>query len=105
MATQAPIIGQWYQDVALDEIFEVVAVDEMATTVEIQFLGGEVSEIDFESWQQMILIPAEPPEDFNASYEMSMEDEHQMDDIITPVSWDNPLAYIESDTIFGLDDF
>ena len=105
MATQAPLIGQWYQDAALDELFEVVAIDEDATTIEIQFLGGEVSEIDFDSWQQMVLLSAEAPEDYSASYEISSEDEHMMDDVIVPDSWDNPLAFVESDTMFGVDDY
>ena len=105
MATQFPVIGDWYQDAELDEIFEVVAVDDAAGTVEIQYLEGEVSELDFDSWQQMVLLPAKPPEDFNIAYEMSNEDLHADDDVIIPESWENPVSYMESENFQGFDDY
>lgn len=64
MASQVPVIGAWYQDATEDQIFEVVAIDEQAALVEIQYLDGEVSELDFETWQQILLLSAKPPEDW-----------------------------------------
>ena len=104
MASQFPIVGQWYQDAVEDQVFEVVAVDEHAATVEIQYLEGEVSELDFDTWQQMLLLKAEPPEDWRASYELSDEDSHDMDDIFIPDVADDPLSFVELDTIYGLDE-
>ncbi|MCB1669041.1 MAG: DUF6763 family protein [Porticoccaceae bacterium] len=105
MATQVPNVGQWYQDAAEDQIFEVVAVDEHAGTIEIQYLEGELSEVDLETWQQLVLLPAQPPEDWRASYEMSLEDSLNSDDIYIPDSADDPLSFIEPDSMYGIDDF
>lgn len=105
MGSQVPVIGSWYQDATEDQIFEVVAVDEYAGAVEIQYQDGEVSELDFETWQQMLLLPAKAPEDWRASYELSNEDSSMADDVYIPEKWNDPLSDLDSDTIYGLDDF
>ena len=105
MASQVPIIGAWYQDAAEDQLFEVVAVDEHAGAIEIQYLDGEVSELDLETWQQMLLLSAKPPEDWRAAYELSREDSSMADDVFVPENFNDPLADLDSDTIYGLDDF
>jgi len=105
MASQVPVIGAWYQDAAEDEIFEVVAVDEHAGSIEVQYVGGEVSEIDLDTWQQLLLLAAEPPEDWRVSYELSNEDSLSSDDVYVTENWNDPLMDIDSDTIYGLDDY
>lgn len=105
MASQIPVIGSWYQDATEDQIFEVVAVDESAGLVEIQYLDGEVSELDFETWQQSVLLTAKPPEDWRASYELSNEDSLMTDDIYIPDNWNDPLSDLDSDIVYGLDDY
>lgn len=105
MASQVPIIGAWYEDATDDEIFEVVAVDEHAGSIEIQYVDGEVSEIDLDTWQQLVLFEAEAPEDWRASYALSNEDSLSSDDIFIPDNWNDPLQDMDSDTIYGLDDF
>ncbi|MEZ5528926.1 MAG: DUF6763 family protein [Porticoccaceae bacterium] len=105
MASQVPVIGSWYQDATDDEIFEVVAVDEHAGSIEVQYMDGEVSEIDLDTWQQLLLLPAEAPEDWRASYELSNEDSLFPDDIFIPDNWNDPFLDIDSDTIYGLDDY
>ena len=104
MASQVPIIGTWYQDAVEDQIFEVVAVDDDAGSVEIQYVDGEVSEFDFETWQQMLLLSAKPPEDWRASYELSDEDRSITDDVFVPVNWNDPLSDLDFDTTLGVDD-
>lgn len=104
MASQVPVIGAWYQDATEDQIFEVVAIDEQAALIEIQYVDGEVSELDFETWQQMLLLSAKPPEDWRASYELSNEDSLMMDDIFIPENLNDPLSDLDSDTIYELDD-
>ncbi len=104
MASKVPIVGSWYQDAEEDQLFEVVAVDENAGTVEIQYVDGELSEIDFDSWGQLLLLPAEPPEDWRASYELSNEDMRDTDEIYQPTDMSDPLSMVEGDTIYGLDD-
>lgn len=104
MGSQVPVIGAWYQEATEDQIFEVVAVDEYAGSVEIQYMDGEISELDFETWQQMLLLSAKPPEDWRVSYELSHEDSLIVDDIFVPDNWGDPLSDVDSDTIYGLDD-
>ena len=76
MAKRRPVISKWYQDVSEDEIFEVVAVDDDSGTIAIQYIDGDISEIDFETWQQMNLLPAEPPDDLR---ELEYLDDEELD--------------------------
>ena len=105
MATQTPTVGAWFQDLVEDQMFEIVAVDEQGGTIEVQYLGGEVSEFDLEGWEQVVLAPAEAPEDAGAGYELSREDEWNNDQAIVPESWSNPLSSIEPESFTGFDDF
>ncbi|WIO73128.1 hypothetical protein QP938_07340 [Porticoccaceae bacterium LTM1] len=102
MAKMYPVIGEWYQEAAEDLFFEVVAVDEAGGTVEVQLIGGEITELDFDTWNQMILLPAEAPEDWRASYTLSREDRHGLDDVYIPDNYQDPLGSIEPD---GLDEY
>lgn len=105
MASQFPTIGDWYNDLALGQIFEVVAIDEQAGTIEIQYADGGLSEYDFESWSQLQVGPAEAPEDAAAGYEMSQEDSYLGDEIMVPNDGASPLASIEPDSFSGFDEF
>lgn len=105
MANQLPVIGEWYNDLAVGQIFEVVAIDEHAATIEIQYADGGLGEYDTDSWQQLTLGPAEAPEDASAGYEMSQEDSYVGDEVMIPMDGGNPLASIEPDSFSGFDDF
>lgn len=102
----APAIGDWYQDVVDNQYFEVVAVDTASGSIEIQYIDGEVSEVDRDSWSEMNLIPAQPPEDASAAYEMPVDDSSWSNDsVLNPNSWNNPLNQIEPDLFQGSEDF
>lgn len=66
-------VGEWYQTLSGD-LLEVVAADENEDTIEVQFFDGTVAEMDTESWQELILTPASPPEDWSGSLDVSRED-------------------------------
>ncbi|GAB3110760.1 hypothetical protein G8770_21130 [Aestuariicella hydrocarbonica] len=103
---QRATIGEWYQDVVENIYFEVVAVDEQSGSIEIQYLDGSVSEIEMDQWAEMALVPASPPEDADAAYELSMPDNSWNNDSTqNPGNWNNPLNYIEPDLFQGSDDF
>ena len=102
MAFRAPEIGEWYIDLQLNLHFEVVAFDDHERTIEIQYVDGEVSEIDLEAWRQMSVESAAAPEDWSASYEVSREDS-PFEDIGN--SANDPLATIESDLFEGSDPY
>ncbi len=63
-----PKVGDWYQKAGGDS-FEVVAVDEEDQTVEIQYFGGEVEELEFENWYELDLESIEPPEDWSGPFD------------------------------------
>ncbi len=99
-------IGQWYNDTVENLYFEVVAVDNATDTIEIQYLDGEVSEIDRDSWSDMPLIPASQPEDASAAFEMSMPDNSwDNDHTLSSSGWSDPLNAIEPDLFQGSEDF
>ena len=75
MSDLDPIVGNWYKNVEDETEFEVVAVDEEAQTVEIQYFDGEVEEIDLDSWYEIVLEPIEPPEDWSGAYDQLEPDD------------------------------
>lgn len=103
MAKIAPKINDWYQDVREDEFFEVVAVDEQEGWIEVQYLNGEIGEFDFDTWEQMVLLSAQPPEDWRVAFEMADEDEDGS--TFSMSNWDDPLANIDSDAQPNFDDY
>lgn len=95
MSKLQPEIGRWYQEVATDLLFKVVAIDEASNTIEIQYFDGEVSELEDDTWHDMVLLTAESPENWRAPYELSPEDELEDDDIQQPDSHDSVLSRLD----------
>ena len=105
MKSTIPQIGNWYKEIQQGLMFEVVAVDDQARTIETQFIDGAISEYDFDNWQEMLLEEVEEPEDWRNAYELSSED-YNADDTIYPEDWNGPLEMIETDIVNGmLDEF
>jgi len=63
-STGGPEIGRWYRHLDKGEMFQVVGFDEKSGTVEIQAFDGDLDEIDADAWDERLLVPAEPPEDW-----------------------------------------
>ena len=103
MATVFPVPGQWFQDPDSLDLFKVVAIDEKYRTIEIQYSGGDLDEIELESWGMTNYRSAEAPEDGNAGYGFSAED-HWQDDNFINGDYGNPLEYIEPDLFQGFDE-
>ena len=57
------VVGRWYQGVD-SQLFEVVAIDEDADTVEIQYVGGDLGEVEADVWPQLNLVLMPPPDDW-----------------------------------------
>lgn len=73
-----PVKGQWYENVEEDETFRVLSVNEDAELVEIEYLDGDIEELDIDSWHEMDLERIEEPEGWAA--EDSDDDEDEDDD-------------------------
>ncbi len=105
MARQLPIVGEWYQDAEQDTLFEVVAVDDHSGTIELQYEDGGVGEFDFDSWKQMIVLPAEPPEDWRVPYELGSDDSYDPDAVYVPNNYDDPLSSLDSESWYDNDEY
>lgn len=72
-----PVTGRWYENVEEEESFRVLSVDEDSELVEIEYLDGDVEEIDLETWHEMDLEPTEEPEGWAGSTKHADEDEDE----------------------------
>jgi uncharacterized protein DUF6763 len=62
-----PVPGQWYENLEEEESFRVLSVDEDSELVEIEYLDGDIEEIDLETWHEMDLDRIEEPEGWSES--------------------------------------
>ena len=85
-----PVVGQWYEDVDENESFRVLSVDEDAELIEIEYLDGEVEEIDLETWHELDLDKTAEPEGWAASHEADKtgKKEEDDDDDLDDDTWD-----------------
>lgn len=63
-----PVIGSWYKDVENDISFKVVAIEDNGDSIEVQYVDGEISEYDRDSWYNSTFDCIEAPEDWSAPY-------------------------------------
>ena len=70
-----PVAGQWYENLEEEESFRVLSVDEDSELVEIEYLDGDIEEIDLETWHEMDLDRIEEPEGWSES-----DDEDEAED-------------------------
>ena len=101
MAFRVPRIGEWFIDKSNGQLFEVVAIDEQGSTIEIQYVDGELGEYETEVWGAQDIEPAAAPEDWSAPYEVASEDRNADTFGFTQ---DNPLNMIEPDVMLGIDE-
>ena len=81
-----PVPSQWYENVEEEESFRVLSVDEDSELIEIEYLDGDIEEIDLETWHEMDLEKIDEPEgwsesdDEDTSEEEEWEEEEEEDD-------------------------
>ena len=93
MTKIAPVIGNWYKHENGD-LFEIVAMDADDGVIEIQYFDGTIEELEFDSWEQMEIEEAEPPEDWSGSVDVDDEDIEELQDE-PEESFDDPLDYLD----------
>jgi len=84
-----PVPGQWYENLEDEESFRVLTVDEDSELVEIEYLDGEIEEIDLETWHEMDLDRTDEPEGWAESDEDDDEDEEEDEDEDEDDDWDD----------------
>ncbi len=94
MTTEFPAIGQWFRR-PNGTLFEVVAVDEDDSTIEIQMFDGTIDEVELDAWRDQLLLEVAAPEDWSGSVDMDPDDsvETKNDDI--PRGYHDPLSFLE----------
>jgi hypothetical protein len=79
-----PEPGQWYEDLDRDETFKVLSVDPDEVLIRIQWLDGEVEDIDVDAWNELDLELSAEPEgwvDDSVDTEDEDEDEDDLEDL------------------------
>jgi hypothetical protein len=75
-----PVKGQWYENVEDDETFRVLSVDEDAELVEIEYLDGDIEELDIDAWHEMDLERIAEPEGWVAPEAAADDDDDEEDE-------------------------
>ena len=75
-----PVPGQWYENLEEEEPFRVLSMDEDSELVEIEYLDGDIEEIDLETWHEMDLELTQEPEGWSESHDDEDEEEDEDDD-------------------------
>lgn len=76
-----PIVGNWYSHRDKGELFQVVALDEMAGTIEIQEFDGGIDELDLDEWRTLLVDTAAQPEDWGGPLDDVEPDEFGYTDL------------------------
>jgi hypothetical protein len=71
----APVPGKWYENREEDETFRVLSVDEDDELVEIEYVDGEIEELDLDTWHELDLEPTDTPEGWSDDADEGGEDE------------------------------
>ena len=75
-----PVPSQWYENLEKEESFRVLSVDEDSELIEIEYLDGDIEELDVEAWHEMDLERIAEPEGWAASQAEEEEEEDDEDD-------------------------
>ncbi|MEW6036921.1 MAG: DUF6763 family protein [Pseudomonadota bacterium] len=95
MAIAIPLVDNWYEERETGRQFRVVALDDASDTIEIQYLEGELSELDRNSWDQLPIVEIEAPEDWSAPF-----DDVEIDDL----GYSDPDLHLPDTDDLTLDD-
>jgi len=94
MSVQYPAIGQWFRRPG-GILFEVVAIDEEDSTIEIQQFDGTIDEVDADAWPELLLIEVSAPEDWSGSVDMDPEDFVGKNNNDMPNGYHDPLSFLD----------
>jgi len=121
MGKSVPTINQWYQNITENRLFEVIAVDEYSTLIDIRYAdpgyensdeNSDLDVISFDNWTQMVVVPARAPEDWRSAIGLGKDSRMlgraggNSDSIVMPNPDSGTMDAIESaDYLFGWDEF
>ena len=91
-----PEAGQWYEDLDREETFRVMSLDPDEGLVRLQWLDGEIEDLDLDEWNELDLELAEEPEGWVDEDGEDDEDE-DWDDEDEDDDWDDDEDLDEDD--------
>lgn len=74
-----PVVGQWYENIDENDSFRVLSVDEDAELIKIEYLDGDIEELDADIWAEFDLDKIEQPEGWSGE-EIGARDEEDDDE-------------------------
>ncbi len=75
-----PVVGQWYENIDENDSFRVLSVDEDSELIEIEYLDGDIEEIDVDTWAEFDLDKIEQPEGWSGADIAASDDEDEDED-------------------------
>jgi hypothetical protein len=84
------VVGQWYENIDENDSFRVLSVDEDAELIEIEYLDGDIEEVDVDTWAEFDLDKIEQPEGWSGADVgvKDKEEEEEDDDDDEDDDWD-----------------
>jgi len=83
-----PVKGQWYENIDENDSFRVLSVDEDSELIEIEYLDGDIEELDLDTWQELDLEKIDEPEGWSAAEEEEEEEEEKKEKDELEETWD-----------------
>ncbi|HEX9138834.1 MAG TPA: DUF6763 family protein [Steroidobacteraceae bacterium] len=74
-----PVVGQWYENLDENDSFRVLSVDEDSELIELEYLDGDIEEIDLDTWAEFDLEKIEQPEGWSGA-DIAADDDEEEDD-------------------------
>ncbi|HEY6453461.1 MAG TPA: DUF6763 family protein [Steroidobacteraceae bacterium] len=81
-----PVAGQWYENVDENDSFRVLSVDEDSELIEIEYLDGDIEELDLDTWQELDLEKIDEPEGWSGGDDEEEEEEAKKESL--EETWD-----------------
>lgn len=85
-----PLEDQWYTFVDKGQRFYIVAIDEDASTIEVQHFDGDLEEYSFDDWRELGVELSEAPENWDGALDLG-----ELDDLGTEITDTNQEDWSE----------
>ena len=93
-----PVVGQWYENIDENDSFRVLSVDADAELIEVEYLDGDIEEIDLDTWAEFDLDKIEQPEGWSGEeIGKAEDDEEEEKDAAEDDDWDDDEDEDEDD--------
>jgi hypothetical protein len=84
-----PVKGQWYENIDENDSFRVLSVDEDSELIEVEYLDGDIEELDLDTWQELDLEKIDEPEGWSAADDEDEEEEEKKEKDELDETWDD----------------